>query len=335
MSEALMSGAQAIYRKGAWHIIHGMDSRQLRYFAAVAQLGSFSAAARQLHIAQPALSRHVKALEDTLGVKLLMRSVAGVTTTQEGAELLVKATQVLEQLDSLARSIGPHSEEVSGRVVLGLPHSTAAVLATPLMRAAIRQFPNVRLHLIDSLSGYLREWIESGRLDLAVLFDPLPKAGVRLAPIMVEDLCLVGRPGSWPAGQLEIPLCEIAGHPIIIPSPAHSNRRLLESAVLSHGVRLNIIAEIDSLAIQKLMVSDGQVFSILTHGSIYNELAAGTLQAVRIVEPTVSRSVMLASAMARSGNHACNAIHKLTLETALGLLRSQIWLGHDILGYPP
>ncbi|MDO9405810.1 MAG: LysR family transcriptional regulator [Polaromonas sp.] len=309
-----------------------MDSRQLRYFAAVAQLGSFSAAARQLHIAQPALSRHVKALEDALGVKLLMRSVSGVSTTQEGAELLAKATQVLEQLDSLSRSIGPRSQDVSGRVVLGLPHSTAAVLATPLLRAAIDQYPHVRLHVIDSLSGYLREWIESGRLDLAVLFDPLPTAGIRLDPIMVEDFCLVGQPGSWPQEQQDIALREIANRPLIIPSAAHSNRRLLESAVLSHGVRLNIVAEVDSLAIQKLMVLDGQVFSILTHGSIYNELAAGTLQAVRIVEPTISRSVMLASAMSRSANHACNAIHRLTLETALGLLRAQVWRGHSLSG---
>jgi LysR family nitrogen assimilation transcriptional regulator len=207
------------------------------------------------------------------------------------------------------------------------------VLATPLIRGAIKHYPNVRLQLIDSLSGYLREWIESGRLDLAVLFDPLPTAGIRLDPMLVEDFYLVGQPGSWPASQQEIPLRHIASHSIIIPSPAHSNRRLLETAVLNHGVRLNIVAEVDSLAIQKLMVLDGQVFSILTHGSIYNELAAGTLQAVRIIEPTVSRSVMLASAMSRSANHACNAIHRLTLETALDLLRSQVWRGHSMPCY--
>jgi LysR family nitrogen assimilation transcriptional regulator len=250
-----------------------------------------------------------------------------VRMTQEGAELLARAREVLEQLDMLPRLIGPQSRHVAGRVVIGLPTSTAAVMATPLLRAAIERYPNVRVHLIESLSGYLREWIESGRLDLAVLFDAHATPGIRLDPILIEDLWLVGRPGSLPTGLDEIALRELAHYPLVIPGPSHSNRRLLEGAALSHGVRLNILAEVDSLTIQKQMVSDGQVFTALVQGSMVHELAAGSLQAVRIIEPAISRSVSLAASMTRSDTHACHAIAKLTLETATTLLRAGSWRG--------
>jgi LysR family nitrogen assimilation transcriptional regulator len=304
-----------------------MDARRLRYFVAVAQLGSFSAAARRLHIAQPALSRHVKALEGMLGVALLVRDARGVSLTHEGEELLAHAVHVLEQLDMLPRLVGPKSLRVAGRVVVGLPTSAGAVIAVPLLQAAIERYPNVRIHLIESLSGYLQEWIESGRLDLAVVYDPKSDhPGVRIDPILVEDLWLVGGPQSLPGLEF-LPLRELPRFPLVVPGASHSHRRLLESVALSHGVRLDIRAEVDSLTVLKRMAAGGDVYAILAHGAVQAELADGSLHAARLVEPSISRSVALASSLSRSDNQACHAIARLTLEVSQRMIEAGTWRG--------
>ena len=183
---------------GASEVDALVDARKLRYFVTVAQLGSFSEAARRLHIAQPALSRHVRDIEESLGVALLVRDARGVKLTEEGEQLLAHALDVLHRLESLPRLVGSRSAKITGRVSIGLPTSASAVLSAPLLRAAIERYPSVRIHLIESLSGYLQEWIEAGRIDLAILFDAQAAPGVHLEPILVEDMWLVGGPGALP-----------------------------------------------------------------------------------------------------------------------------------------
>ena len=304
-----------------------MDARKLRYFVTVAQLGSFSEAARRLHIAQPALSRHVKDIEESLGVPLFVRDARGARPTEDGEQLLVYALDVLQRLEALPRLVGSRSQTIAGRVVIGVPTSASAVLSAPLLRAAFERYPSVRIHLIESLSGYLQEWIEAGRIDLAILFSAQPGPGVSLEPILVEDLWLVGGPGALPPGLGEVPLAHLARYRFVIPSQSHSHRRLVEGLALSNGVRLNIAAEVDSLAVQKAVVADGKTFTILAHSAFRTDLAEGRLTAARIVSPAISRPVAMASARARNESQACHAIALLTLEVARGLVRDQVWLG--------
>jgi LysR family transcriptional regulator, nitrogen assimilation regulatory protein len=304
-----------------------MDARKLRYFVTVAQLGSFSEGARRLHIAQPALSRHVKDIEESLGVTLLVREARGVKLTSDGEQLLVHALDVLHRLESLPRLVGSRSQQIAGRVAVGLPTSASAVLSAPLLRAAFERYPSIRIHLIESMSGYLQEWIEAGRVDLAILFDAQPTAGVSLDPILVEDLWLVGGPGAFPPGVTEVPLADIARRPVVLTSSSHSHRRLIEGTALSNGLRLQILAEVDSLTVQKDVVRRGEIFTILAHSAIQADLAEGRLSAARIVSPTISRPVAMASAQARHDNQACNAVASLMLEIARGLVRDEVWLG--------
>ncbi len=311
-----------------------MDARKLRYFVTVAELGSFSAAARRLRIAQPALSRQVKALETLLGVALLIRGARGARMTKDGEELFRHAREALGQLDMLPRLVGRRSARVSGRVVIGLPTSASAVLAKPILQATLARFPEVRLHLIESLSGFLQEWIESGRLDLSVLYDARPGPGIRLDPILIEDLWLVGAPFAFAQGQTEVRLQDLPRFPLIVPGASHSHRRLVEGVALSHGVELNVLAEVDSLSALKSTIADGQVFTIVPFGAVHSEVAAGLLGALRIVEPVISRSVALVSATSRSDSQACQAIARLTLEVARDLVDAQVWKGRLITATP-
>jgi LysR family transcriptional regulator, nitrogen assimilation regulatory protein len=304
-----------------------VDARKLRYFVMVAQLGSFSEAARRLHIAQPALSRHVRDIEESLGVALLVRDARGAKLTEDGEQLLAHALDVLHRLESLPRLVGSRSEKIAGRVSIGLPTSASAVLSGPLLRAAFERFPSVRIHLVESLSGYLQEWIEAGRIDLAILFDAQPTPGVRLDPILAEDMWLVGGPGALPGSGHEVALAELAKYRLVLTSAAQTHRRLVEGVALAHGLRLQILAEVDSLAVQKALVRDGSMFTVLTHSAVHADLAQGRLSAARIVSPSISRRVAMATAAARVDSQACRAIAMLTLQVARELVRDQVWVG--------
>ncbi len=165
-----------------------MDIRPLRYFVTIAELGSFSAASRHLNVAQPALSRHIKALEADLATPLLVRSPQGVTMTEPGERLFHHALSILRQIDLVPGMVTKPDHPVTGRVSIGLPTSASAILSAPLLARAAERFPGVRLHLVESLSGFLLEWVQSRRVDLAILFDAEPSPTLWLKTMLVENL---------------------------------------------------------------------------------------------------------------------------------------------------
>src|SRR5205085_11169896 len=131
---------------------------------------------------------------------------------------------VLRRLESLPRLVGTRSPTITGRVSIGLPTSASTVLSAPLLRAAFERYPSVRIHLIESLSGYLQEWIEAGRIDLAILFATQAAPGVRLDPILVEDMWLVGGPGALPPEMQEVPMADLVRYRLVLTSSAQSPR---------------------------------------------------------------------------------------------------------------
>jgi LysR family nitrogen assimilation transcriptional regulator len=304
-----------------------MDTRRLHTFVAVAECGSVSEAARRLHIAQPALSRQLQALEAELRTKLLVRSGKGVTLTPAGERLFPYALSVLRQLDAVPEIVADSETKVSGRVAIGLPTTASAVLSKPLLLAAAKELPNVQMHLVESLSGHLTDLVHMGKLDLSLLYDPEPSPHLNLEGILIEELGLSGAAHALPTGLSHIRLDELADYPLAIPASSHSLRRLLDTVSIRHGIRLNIALEVDSLAVTKSVIEDGQYFAILAPAAIHQELAAGRLRNLPIVKPRVIRSVALASSAVRGQTSACQAIGRLTLRIARELLESGVWRG--------
>ncbi|WP_423280890.1 LysR family transcriptional regulator [Enterovirga sp. CN4-39] len=299
----------------------------MRYFVAVAECGSFTAASRQLGVAQPALSRHVKSLETDLGITLFVRSASGVALTREGGDLLRHGRRALDELEQIPKLLAQGGAPLSGRVAIGLPTSTSAVLSKPTLLAVTERHPAVRLHLVESLSGFLSEWIESGRLDLAVLFDVETQPHLHVEPLLIEDLWLVGRPDAFPAREAEIPIRSLGRYPLLLPSVSHSHRSLLGKMTLSHGVQLNVVAEVDSLAVLKAIVSSEPLFSIFAQSAVHAEVAAGKLHAARLVEPVISRSVSLVASTARGRSRAAREVGTLVADLARDLVIAGTWQG--------
>lgn len=291
-----------------------MDVRQLRYFLSVARCGSFSRAAVDLNIAQPALSHHVANLEAELGVRLFVRSTKGVTPTECGETLMRHSETILRQMAKAALDVKVTSAQPSGTVSIGLPTSIAIGLIVPLLNEVEARYPAITLKIVENHSGYLSEWVLAGRLDMAVLFDIDPASPFDLRPLMEEQLYFVAAPGSFIDGRDSIELREIGATPLLLTSASHGLRHAINRHADGIALEINVKTEIDSLMAIKQLVVSGYGNSILPWCAIQQECEAGVLCAVRIEKPRIERKVYLAAARGWPHSRASEIISMLLPE---------------------
>ena len=215
-----------------------MDVRQLRYFLSVAKCRSFSRAAVDLNVAQPALSHHVANLEAELGVKLFERSTKGVKPTECGETLMRHAETIIRQVNQAAIDVKTTSAHPSGIVTIGLPTSISISLTVPLLQAVEARFPAISLRINENHSGYLSEWVLAGRLDMAVLFDIDSDAPLRLDPAAGGTTLFRRRPRKLHRGALVDRAAGTARQPPrahrIEPRPSPRHRPLFRLFVSRH-----------------------------------------------------------------------------------------------------
>jgi LysR family transcriptional regulator, nitrogen assimilation regulatory protein len=302
-----------------------MDVRQLRYFVKIAECGSFSRAAVELNVAQPALSQHVANVEAELGVKLLSRSTKGVALTECGETLLGHAEAILRQIENAARAVRNQAEDPSGVVSVGLPSSVSLVMAVPLLMEAERRFPNIHVKVIENHSGYLLEWVKAGHIDIAVVFDADELPSVHLRPVMTEDLYLISPAGEAGNDRKELPFRELSRYPLVLTGTAHGLRKLVERYAAITDVQLSIKTELDALSAIKDVVASGFGYSILPWPAVRRECEAGILQAQRVVDPAISRRVQLATSGDWPAMLAALRVSKLMRELMVGLVEQDHW----------
>jgi LysR family tcuABC transcriptional regulator len=204
-----------------------MELRQLRYFVRVVELGSISRAALDLNLVQSALSQQITRLEGELSTRLLQRSPQGVTPTEAGVAFFREAQLTLRHAEQAIRAA--QQARLSGTVSVGLAPTTAAVLGLPLMQAMRERYPDVRLHMVESLSGHLASMLNARQLDLAILFNTEPGRRWSVMPLLSEKLYLIQsrqRP-LHPAGTRSR-LADLTGAPLILPTGPHGLRSALD-----------------------------------------------------------------------------------------------------------
>ncbi|WP_440996808.1 LysR substrate-binding domain-containing protein [Arhodomonas sp. SL1] len=305
-----------------------MDVRQLRYFVAIVEHGSIKRAAQSLYVAQPSLSQHVRNLEEDLGVGLLTRSAKGVSPTEAGLELLGYARSILSQLEQAREALRAGSLDPHGSVRLGLPNSVSLVLGVPLVEAAHHELPNVSLRIVESMSGYIMDWLRAGQLDLAMLYGVQRSPGVTARQLLTEGLYLVSLPGGTGRagpGEATVAMEELERFELILPARPHGLRELVEKVARENGVRLWIRTEIDALTQIKALVRRGLGQAVLSHSAVYEELQRGELEARRIVDPAVERTVYLAEPSDRPVSHATRATAELLSRCAASLVADGRW----------
>ena len=300
-----------------------MDLKQLEYFVRVAELGSFTRAAQVLGVAQPALSRQVRLLEVELRQNLLARNGRGATPTEAGQVLLEHGRGILHQVERAREELARVRSGLAGRVALGLPPSVARVLTVPLTRAFRQKLPEAQLSISEGLSSAMQENLHNGRLDIAVLYKPMPMPGIELQALIEEELLLVQpRPPGLPEDPPPpaITLREVAQLPLLIPSRPNALRMHVESEMASIGCQPQIALEIDGVSAMLDLVADGAGVAILSRNAVMRSVRPSAYALRAIGEPALRIPLATAISSLRPST--------LTQQATLELLRevAQEWL---------
>lgn len=305
-----------------------MELRQLRYFVKVCELRSMGRAAIELGVVTSALSQQISRLESELSTRLLQRSSTGVSPTDAGVAFLQQAQLTLRHADEAVRAA--QQARLSGHVSVGLSPTTASVLGLPLMEAMRPRYPDVRLHLVESLSGNLAAMLQARQLDLAVLFDTHTPSRWSIEPLLDEKLfvlaatCLAQRPAV-----AKVRLAELADVPLIMPSAGHGLRATLTTAFARARITPRIVAEIDGLALLMDAVRAGLGATIQPGAAIARQGADG-VHSSQITDTHVGRRSLLVSLSDDELSPAALATRVVLADTARMLVREGRWVGASL-----
>jgi LysR family nitrogen assimilation transcriptional regulator len=255
--------------------------------------------------------------------------------TDNGRRFVEHARKVLAELEAAKASVLADGQHLAGEVILGLPTTVALAATVPLLRLVRTRLPLVRLRIVESHSGFLREWLQAGRLELSILFEDRQEPWLSQRQLLTEQLVLVSAAGvtgvaglsgvSAPPLAREVSLRELSRLPMILPNTEHGLRRIIDAACRAHGVELDVVAEIDSLPAVKSAVAAGLASTILSPGSISEELRQGRLRQAVIRDPEIRRTICSCFALTRSPGPAARAVSDLVDEVIRELVLTGQW----------
>ncbi|SNB71224.1 DNA-binding transcriptional regulator, LysR family [Arboricoccus pini] len=301
-----------------------MDLRQLKYFIQIAECGNLSRAAEVLRIAQPSLSQQMRNLEGELGVDLLVRHARGVTPTEIGLQLYDHARRILQEVERTREVIRSQSLTPSGRVSVGLPTSACRGLSLPLIKAmAVRQ-PNITLHIVEAMTGYIDDFITMGRLDVALLYDHKAFEHVAWTEMMAEDLMLFVPPDHPLVRKASVTFREMFDLPIVLPGAPNVMRTVIERFAARHDVSPKAMA-CDSLPAIARMVRERLALAVMPHFAFGDELARGEMVAISIHDPTPSWRLSVVVSQRTMNPRGSEAVAEVMADVIAQMVDAGLW----------
>ena len=232
-----------------------MDLRQISTLVAIADHGSFSAAARALYTVQSNVSAHIARLERELGVTLIDRASGQVT--DEGALVIERARRILREVDDISADLAALDDVISGDTRIGVIGTTARWLMPAFLTTLRTQYPAIRPTISDGGTSTLVPRLVAGQLDAAIVHLPVDDPELTVEPLFAEDLILLV-PKSHPLfGRDSVGIVELAEYPILLPPRSSQLRRIINRAAESHAVTLSAQAEIDGVRLMASLAFEG------------------------------------------------------------------------------
>jgi LysR family transcriptional regulator, nitrogen assimilation regulatory protein len=265
-----------------------VDTHRLRYFLRIADEGSITRAAGALGIAQPALSRQVRLLEEDLGVTLFRRTRRGVELTDEGERLRASTAAPLRQLELAVQYVGSPLARIERGMRLGMPETTVGLLAAPLVASLTTVFPKVSFSVTAGSTDELVDAMLKGSVDVA-LINPVPDDRVFYRPLLEEDLVLVGGPDSGLDAGRPVTFSELVDFPLTVPRSRTGIGVLLENAALRQRVLISYAVTTDSLAVTKSLIAAGLAYAVLPQSSCITDFRSGRLLFAPICDPPLTQ----------------------------------------------
>ncbi len=291
-----------------------MDIASIRAFVAVADAGSFSAAAERLFLTQPAVSKRVAALETELEARLFDRIGRTVSLTEAGRALLPRARAILVDIEDSVRAITNLSGEVRGTLRFATSHHIGLHRLPPALKAFTRRHPEVRLDIrfMDSEAACLA--VEHGELELAIVtLPPQPSPSLALDPVWEDPLGIVVSEDHPLAGRRRTTLSALLRHPAILPATGTYTRQIAEQAFRQAGAPLDVALSTNYLETIRMLVAVGIGWSLLPL-----TMLDGQLRHLEVRELRLARTLGVVTHRERTLSNAaralCALLHKANAE---------------------
>lgn len=309
-----------------------MNLRGLRYFAAVAHARSFTYAASELNVAQPAVSRQIQLLERELGVRLLTRSRTGVRLTGAGDFFLKRALPLIVELDQAKAYLLRQSEAQVGDVVIGLTAAEGLAVAPTLIRRWGEMFPAATLKIVEGLASVIHAGLHDESINIGIAPEPLAFDNIWTIPLFEEPLVLIAPndPCTSIPNLSTIDTSDIQavlGLPLIGPSNSNPLRRKIDALSKKFGIEANICIELDSMPIIKDLVRRGNGYALTTHAYLQHEIEHDLLRVLKIDSPDVWRTVCLFGLKSESQSTLSSVATEFIRDIILDIVVAGQWPG--------
>ena len=306
-----------------------MDTRRLKSFLKIVDTGSLTRAADILHIAQPALSQQIAALEAHFKQKLLIRSNQGVTPTEAGHALYRHAQLILKQVEQARDDVSRSAMVLSGSVSVGLaPYSTASSLALSLLKAVREAHPDIVLYINENFGTVLSELIMNGRMDMAVIYGGGPMRGVHFTPLHTEELFLIAPPGTLlPGGTGDVSLTALSELDLLLPSGIHLLRKAVTTAFGRLKLEPRVIAEVESVTTLSEAIADGVGATILPWSVAARIEKSEGIVIRRVINPVIEVPVSMCVSDHLPMSATAMAVHAILMRLVKELGVSGEWRG--------
>ncbi len=255
-----------------------MEIRQLKAFLAIAELGTFTAAAGRVHVTQAAISMQIRQLETEVGAQLFVRAPRRVILTEAGESLFARAQAILREHDAAIEEIASLTGAHRGRLRIG--SASARVNADPLplvLREVKKKHPGAEVSVASGTSEELVQQILGGELDVAFVSLPVEARGIQTTLLSEDYLVAIASPRHKLARQRVVSAYSLAGEKLILGEAGGNTRRLIDQFFSQGGVKLSVAMELSRLAAIKRMVEEDMGVGIVPLQSVREEVAAGRL----------------------------------------------------------
>lgn len=270
-----------------------VDLRQLNTFLTVADTGSFSRASEKLFVAQPALSRQIRMLEEALNVDVFVRHGRGVVLTAAGELLYGRARSLLQSLERTQADVTAVAGEVTGQVVLGLLPTVAHTFSGAIIEEYRKRFPQVNLAVKSAMSGTLQQMVMQHRLNLAISYSQSNHKNLRYRPLLEERLYLISPTNTKVSNRSEITLDEVLELPLVMPEEKHGLRVAMEKEAAERNISLNLALEVSAWPMLTDMVRRGLGYTILSSAAVHEMTTRKEVIAIPITSPELKRKLSI------------------------------------------
>lgn len=301
-----------------------MEILHLKYFASVAECGSFSAAATAHRVAQPKISRYIRNLEDEVGAPLFFRNGRGAELTEVGQYLLTHGNEILERTAAIKAGIQTITKCPSGTVTLGLPPTISSIITLNLIDWIADSYPKVQLLIREASSDHLLELLANGQIDIAVLCDAPNNSTLVSQPVASERMYLVGRKNLLSlSGNIEL-VDELRDQHVLVPGSPRAIQALIDHPVLA-GSRL---IPLDCLAAGVDFIRQGRGYAVLPFSYMERMVEARFAGEIQSHDLSVSRVLSVATTTQKPftpvGRIVANEVARSVKAIATGHIVEQI-----------